>query len=198
MPVYGYLRAHGYGFQAESDHRQSDCLWCRQAKEVAVSHMRDATLKTTKSTKYEPDDTPHTVHLKRQGRSHGPAMYSEHPLYTGLFRSTLGAQPLATTINFVDAEGKFGVSGTYVRTEEKRPVVLSLDESEAALLLRLLDREEDAQITEGDANYQNGSGYERQCVENRIAAKRAEDLADRLRDTLSEYLDKAYGGELGA
>lgn len=79
----------------------------------------------------------------------------------------------------------------------QRPVVLDLEEDEAALLLRLLDCEEDTQVAEGDANYQNGSGYERQCAENRLAAKRAEDLADRIRKILGKHLDKAYAGELG-
>jgi hypothetical protein len=205
MTYYGYVRAHGYGFQAKSDHSQRECAWCQQAKEVAVSHMRDATLKTTKSTKHEPDETPHAVHLTRIGRDSGVPSYSEDPLYghktRGLFASRIGAAPLSTTINFMDAEGKFGLSGTYVRqnaasAEPKQPVVLDMTEAEAALVLDLLAGEVDDATAEADNHYTNGSGFEGECAEARQRVGAAEALEDRLRKLLGKHLDRAYAGEL--
>lgn len=181
--------AHEYMFRAESDHRQHECTWCRQARETALSHMRDTTLKTTKSTKYEiPTNIPHTVHVTRMYGQSGPSGF------------TWEVPPLVEQINFTDTTGKFGVSGTYVRQSEglTLPVVLDLTEAEAATVLGLLDAEEERQSDEADAAYQNGDGFEGECVQARTLAADAVKIADRLRKALAEHLDKAYAGELGS
>lgn len=85
-----------------------------------------------------------------------------------------------------------------IRRDRLRDVVLDLTEAEAALVLDLLHKEEDFRTSDADANYQNGSGYEKVCASNRHAAKVAETVADRLGKTLGKHLDKAYAGELGA
>lgn len=238
MTHYSYIRAHGYGFQLKSEHALNGCDWCAAAKEEAIAHMRDTTLKTTKSIKTEPDDTTHAVKLVRLCKDLGSktgaeSMYGENT--RGRFSSTLlGSSPLVTTVNFMEAEGKFGLNGTYVRqstepidmsddglqkynqiatanekallTEvlnlriklsRQRPVVLDLEEEEAATVLTLLELEAEEKTTDADEAYQNGNGYESQCAQSRANAERAEKLADRLRKILAKHLDKAYAGELG-
>lgn len=83
-----------------------------------------------------------------------------------------------------------------IKMSRQRPVVLDLEESEAALLLGLLHEEVDVQTVTADLNYQNGSGYEAECAQAREAEQAAEKLADRLRKILGKHLDKAYAGEL--
>jgi hypothetical protein len=196
MTISGLLRAHGHRFRTVSDHRQAECTWCRQAKDTAVQHMKDATLLTTKSTKYETmTGKPHTVRLERLGKDAGKPGYEEYPYYSGLSgHSLLGEMPLSFNIG-----GHIPVpemSGQYLRLDPKRPVVLELNEAEAATVVKLLDREEAVQSEEADAHYQNGDGFEERCADARTLAVEAEKIADRLRKALGTHLDKAYAGEL--
>lgn len=195
--TYTYA-AHGYMFRAASDHYQHECTWCRQARETALEHMRDASLKTTKSTKYEvPTDIPHTVHVTRLYRNTGTSEFSapQHrtTMFTGPFSFGLG-EPLKVNVS---GDVTPDLSGTYVKADPKRPVMLALAESEASAVLELLVSEWENQTEEADAAYQNGNGFEGECVQARTLAADAEKIADRLRKALADHLDKAYAGELG-
>lgn len=192
--IYGFVRAHGYEFGTKSDHRTDVCVWCAAAKDSAVAHMRDATLQTTKSTKREPDETPHVVRLTRLGRdstSRGatvnPCDLSDDTLRV-IFRDT------ESTWDRAIIEEVFNLR---TKLSRQRPVVLDLEEGEAVLLLELLHSEVDAQTVVADMNYTNGSGYETDCARAREGEREAEALADRLRKLLGNHLDKAYAGELG-
>jgi hypothetical protein len=197
--TYTYA-AHGYMFRAASDHYQHECTWCRQARETALEHMRDASLRTTKSTKYEvPTDIPHTVHVTRLYRATGasePSAPRYGTMYTGPFGSTIGlGEPWKV---HVSGDVASDMSGTYVKADPKRPVVLALTEAEASAVLELLVSEWEHQTEEADMAYQNGNGFEGECVQARTLAADAEKIADRLRKALAEHLDKAYAGELGS
>lgn len=212
MTYQEFVRTYGYEFGINTDHRTNTCRWCGYAKDTALEHMRDASLRTTKSTKYEPDDTPHVVHLTRLRKD---------------------TSTIPETVHF-STKAPWGLSGTYVRQEDRepidmsdrglnryvnnatpnetalitevvnlriklsrqRPVVLDLEEGEAALLLGLLNEEVDAQGVKGDVDYQNGAGFEAECALAREEERQAEALADRLRKLLGKHLDKAYAGEL--
>jgi len=193
--IYGFVRAHGYDFATKSVHRTDVCEWCAQAKDTAVAHMRDATLKCTKSTKTEPDDTRHTVTLTRLGRDssqrRGPVV---NPC--DLSDETL-RRVFSTTESNWDRAMIEEVMNLRIKLSRQRPVILDLEEGEAALLLDLLHAEVDAQTTVADVNYSNGSGFEVDCAKAREGEREAEALADRLRKLLSKHLDKAYAGELG-
>lgn len=194
MPYHKVTNAHGYSFGTKSEHRISKCTWCAQALEVGLGHMKDATLKTTKSTKYEPNDTAHVVQLVRLGRDNssrgGPAV-NPCDLSDDTLRNIF-----ATTQSNWDRAMIEEVMNLRIKLSRKRPVVLDLEEHEAALVLDLLHKEEDFRTSDANAHYQNGSGYEKTCASNRHAAKVAETVADRLGKTLGKHLDKAYNGEL--
>ena len=193
--IYGFARAHGYEFGTKSDHRTDVCAWCAQAKDVALAHMKDASLKTTKSTKTEPDDTPHVVRVTRLGRDisyrGGPAVDP-----CDLSDDTL-RRIFDTTESNWDRAMIEEVMNLRIKLSRQRPVVLDLNEDEAATVLNLLDLEQENQTDEADAHYQNGSGFESDCVQARTLAEEVEKIADRLRSKLAKHLDKAYAGELG-
>lgn len=193
--IYGFARAHGYEFGTKSDHRTDVCAWCAQAKDVALAHMKDASLKTTKSTKTEPDDTPHVVRVTRLGRDisyrGGPAVDP-----CDLSDDTLRRVFSLTKSNW-DRAMIEEVMNLRIKLSRQRPVVLDLEEGEAALLLELLHDEVDGQTALADTHYQNGSGFERECAQAREAERQTEAVADRLRSKLAKHLDKAYAGELG-
>lgn len=203
MTYHKVTNAHGYSFGTKSEHRISKCNWCAQALEVGLGHMKDATLKTTKSTKYEPNDTAHVVQLVRLGRDNTPRFAD--PSLT--VRTTMKVDPcdlsddtlhrvFSTTESNWDRAMIEEVMNLRIKLSRKRPVVLDLEEHEAALLLDLLHAEVDGQTALADSHYQNGSGFERECAEAREAERKAEAVADRLRKLLRKYLDKAYHGEL--
>lgn len=199
--IYGFVRAHGYEFGTKSDHRTDVCVWCAAAKDSAVAHMRDATLKTTKSTKCEPDETPHVVRLTRLGRdstSRGtvvnPCDLSDDTLRV-ILRDTESTWDRAIIEEVFNLRTK--LSRLRTKLSRQRPVILDLEEGEAVLLLELLHSEVDAQTGVADMNYTNGSGYETDCARAREGEREAEALADRLRKLLGNHLDKAYAGELG-
>lgn len=189
-----YFQAHNHGFHITSDHALSECFWCSQARDTALEHMRDANLKTTKSTKYEPDDTPHVVHLTRLGRDdsqRGAPAVNPCDLSDDTLRNVF-----ATTQSNWDRAMIEEVVNLRIKLSRQRPVVLDLEEGEAALLLGLLNEEVDAQGVKGDFHYQNGDGFEAECAQARGAEREAEALAERLRKLLGKHLDKAYAGEL--
>ena len=196
MPLSQHLGgAHGYAFHVNSDHALSECFWCSQARDTALEHMRDVSLKTTKSTKYAPDDTPHVVHLTRLGRDgsqRGAPAVNPCDLSDDTLRNVF-----ATTQSNWDRAMIKEVMNLRIKLSRQRPVVLDLEEGEAALLLGLLNEEVDAQGVKGDFHYQNGTGFEAECVLAREEGRQAEALADRLRKLLGKHLDKAYAGELG-
>lgn len=193
--IFGSVIAHGYQFGMKSDHRTDVCTWCAQAKAVALTHMKDATLKTTRSTKIEPDDTPHVVHLTRLGRdwaTQGAPAVNPCDLSDDTLRRVF-----STTQSNWDRAMIEEVMNLRIKLSRERPVVLDLEEDEAATVLNLLDLEQENQTDEADAHYQNGSGFEADCVQARTLAEEVEKIADRLRSKLANHLDKAYAGELG-
>lgn len=203
MPYHKVTNAHGYSFGTKSEHRISKCTWCAQALETALAHVRDASLKTTKSTKYEPNDTAHVVHLVRLGRDNTPRFAD--PSLT--VHTTVKVDPCDLSddtlrVVFRDTESNWDramieeVINLRIKLSRKRPVVLDLNEDETATVLGLLHAEVEAQTDEADAHYQNGSGFEADCVQARTLAEDAEKIADRLRKLLAKHLDKAYSGEL--
>ncbi len=193
--IYGFARAHGYEFGTSSDHRTDVCHWCSQAKDMALAYMQDATLKTTRSIKREPDDTSHAVTVTRLGRDNssrgGPAVDP-----CDLSDDTLRRVFSLTESNW-DRAMIEEVMNLRIKLSRQRPVVLDLEEGEAVLLLELLHSEVDAQTVAADRNYTNGSGFEVDCAKAREGERKAEALANRLRGLLSKHLDKAYAGELG-
>lgn len=193
--IYGFARAHGYEFGTSSDHRTDVCHWCSQAKDTALAHMKDASLRTTKSTKTEPDDTLHVVRVTRLGRDNssrgGPAV-NPCDLSDDTLRNIF-----ATTQSNWDRAMIEEVMNLRIKLSRQRPVVLDLEEGEAVLLLELLHSEVDARSVVADMNYTNGSGFEVDCAKAREGEREAEALADRLRKLLAKHLDKAYAGELG-
>jgi len=81
------------------------------------------------------------------------------------------------------------------KLSRQRDVVLDLTEAEAATVLGLLDQEQEDQTDVADAHYQNGDGYEGECVQAMTLAADAEKIGDRLRKLLGKRLDKVYAGE---
>lgn len=193
MPFYSNLTAHGYGFAVKTEHRQSECSWCRWALDTAMEHMKDANLKFTKSTKHQPDETPHVVHVTRIYRALGSTPPAADPC--DLSDDTLRRLFSASTDPWQRAMIE-EVTNLRIKLSRQRPVVLDLEEDEAATVLRLLDIEEENQTAEADTAYQNGDGFEGECAQARQLAEEAEKIADRLRKTLGKHLDKAYAGEL--
>lgn len=194
MPFYSNLTAHGYGFAVKTEHRQSECSWCRWALDTAMEHMKDANLKFTKSTKHQPDETPHVVHVTRIYRALGSTPPAADPC--DLSDDTLRRLFSASTDPWQRAMIE-EVMNLRIKLSRQRPVVLDLEEEEAATVLTLLELEAEEKTTDADEAYQNGNGYESQCAQSRANAERAEKLADRLRKILAKHLDKAYAGELG-
>jgi len=201
----GYAYAHGAWFGVVGTHTRG-CSYCRHAQDVAEAHMRDANLKSTKYTTHDGFGEPHVVTLTRIARNSpmGPLPkfatggYIAMPKAdidlsdTGL--SAYAAKP-TTTLN--ELKLIYEVTNLRLKLERQRPVVLDLEEGEAALVLRLLDMEQEDKEATADGHYQNGSGFEGECAQARQEAEEADKLGDRLRDVLSKYLDKAYTGELG-
>lgn len=203
MIYHKVTNAHGYSFGTKSEHMTRKCTWCAQALETALVHMKDASLKTTKSTKYEPDDTAHVVQLVRLGRDNTPR-YADPSLTV---HTTVKVDPcdlsddtlrrvFSTTESNWDRAMIEEVLNLRIKASRQRPVILDLEEHEAVLLLELLHSEVDARSVVADMNYTNGSGFEVDCAKAREGEREAEALADRLRKLLAKHLDKAYAGEL--
>lgn len=181
----GTMNAYGYTFNYNATHALRNCGWCATANSKALATMRDdIDLKTVTSHRDEPFGARHTVVLTRQEKT---------PTYGYTWK-------LETPRETVNLSGHipFGVSGAYRKEDPAHPVALDLSPAEAAMVLGLLDAEEERQSDEADSLYQNGDGYEAECVQARQLAKDAEMIADRLRKALAEHLDKAYAGELGS
>lgn len=210
----GYTHVHGAWFEVEATHGEGPwCGWCRKAQGVAEAHMKDATLKTTKYTTHDNRGQEHMVKLSRVAGNVNPqtAAYVQFncgplPRYA---QGGLVTKPKAD-IDMTDAglskysEGAtpnelkliYEVANLRIKLSRMKPVVLDLTESEAALLLSLLHQEEENQSDMAEAHYQNGDGFEGECVQARQLAHDAEKLADRLRKLLGKHLDKAYTGKL--
>jgi hypothetical protein len=154
--------------------------------------MKDASLKTTQYTIHDAYGDPHTVKLIRipgaprcEATETADIDMSDRGLNRYVNTATPNEKALITE-----------VVNLRIKLSRQRPVVLDLEESEAALLLDLLHEEVDALTVKADVNYQNGSGYEAECAQAREAERAAEKVADRLRKILGKHLDKAYAGEL--
>jgi len=181
----GTMNAYGYTFNYNATHALRNCGWCASANSKALATMRDdIDLKTVTSHRDEPFGSRHTVVLTRQEKTP--------------FVSTSYTWQMETPRETVNLSGHipFGVGGSYYKEDPARPVVLKLSPAEAAMVLGLLDAEEERQSDEADAAYQNGTGYEAECVQASQLSEDAEKIADRLRAVLGKYLDKKHTGAL--
>ncbi len=212
----GYTHVHGAWFQVEATHgEKSWCSWCRKAQDVAEAHVKDATLKTAKYTVNDHRDQPHSVKLTRIPGNLNPQTDSFVKFHVGPLPkyaagghvtlpqpdidmsdaglSRYAAKPTAT-LN--ELKLIYEVTNLRIKLKRQRPVVLDLDESEARLVLLLLELEQEAKDDDAEGHYQNGDGFEGECVQARTESREAEKLADRLRKLIGKHLDKAYAGEL--
>lgn len=60
----GYWHSLGHWHKYETPHTE-ECAYCNSAKDTAMNHMRDASLKTTKYTHTDGFDNKHTANVER-------------------------------------------------------------------------------------------------------------------------------------
>lgn len=190
--------AKGFTYQGRqwfsTEQAHGACSYCKQALSVAMEHMGDASLKTTKYTKRDPFDEPHTADVGRLGEGVRPVITAPNPLSDGgPVTITVPCVRLEASATFrSDATLGMEVPGPEKPGATERYLGIALDETEAALLLDMLAEEIHEAEGMAESFYQDGSGYEAACAHARARAAGAKALETRLGKILAKQLDRTY------